>query len=96
MLEAPTWRANADWGAKLGYDAATLADASRMGIGLLLEVRAALETPATPVVIRGNIGPRGDGYRVDSRMSILGPLHYHPAQVETFAETDDDMIAPSP
>ena len=92
VLEAPTWRANADWGAKLGYDAADLADANRLGIGLLLEVRDALETPATPIVISGNIGPRGDGYRADARMSIADALRYHGAQVETFAATDADMI----
>jgi S-methylmethionine-dependent homocysteine/selenocysteine methylase len=93
VLETPTWRANADWGAKLGYDAATLADVNRMSVGLLSEVRAALETPATPIVISGNIGPRGDGYRPDARMNIHEALAYHLAQVETFAATDADMIA---
>lgn len=93
VLEAPTWRANADWGAKLNYDAAALADVNRLGIGLLLEVRDALETPATPIVISGNIGPRGDGYRADARMSIADALRYHAAQVATFAATDADMIA---
>ena len=92
VLEAPTWRANADWAAKLGYDTAALADANRRGVGLLLEVRDALETPATPIVISGNIGPRGDGYRADARMSIADALRYHDAQVATFAATDADMI----
>src|SRR5512141_2298546 len=31
VLETPTWRANADWARKLGYDAASLADANRRG-----------------------------------------------------------------
>jgi hypothetical protein len=60
VLEAPTWRANADWAAKLGYDAAALADANRLSIGLLLEIRDQFETPGTPVVISGNIGPASD------------------------------------
>ena len=92
VLEAPTWRANADWAAKLGYDRESLADANRSGIGLLLEVRAALESAATPIVISGNIGPRGDGYRPDQRMSVAEAFQYHSAQVETFAGTDADMI----
>src|ERR1700704_4882678 len=29
VLESPTWRANPDWGQKLGYSSATLADANR-------------------------------------------------------------------
>src|SRR5215470_13093211 len=32
VLEAPTWRASSDWGAKLGYDTLTLADANRKAI----------------------------------------------------------------
>ena len=92
VLEAPTWRANADWGAKLGYDAESLADANRIGVGLLLEVRADLESPDTPIVISGNIGPRGDGYRTDARMSVAEARRYHAVQVDTFAATDADMI----
>jgi homocysteine S-methyltransferase len=92
VLEAPTWRANADWAARLGYDADSLADANRTGIGLLLEVRDQMETAATPIVVSGNIGPRGDGYRPDARMSVADARSYHWAQVHTFAHTDADMI----
>lgn len=92
VLEAPTWRANADWARKLGYDPESLADANRMAVGLLLEVREALEAPGTPVVVSGNIGPRGDGYRPDARMSVEEARRYHGAQVDTFAATDADMI----
>src|SRR5262249_10277264 len=93
VLESPTWRANRDWGAKLGYDAAALADANCRGIGLLLEIRAALETPGTPIVISGNLGPRGDGYRPQACMSVHEARDYHRAQIETFAQTDADMAA---
>lgn len=93
VLESPTWRANRDWGEKMGYDALALADANRRGIGLLLEVRAAVETRGRPVVISGNLGPRGDGYRADARMSARAARDYHAAQVETFAQTDADMVA---
>ena len=93
VLEAPTWRANRDWGKRLGYDAVGLADANRKAVGLLLEVRAEYEAPATPIVISGNLGPRGDGYRVDSRMTPTEARAYHAAQIDTFAETDADMVA---
>jgi homocysteine S-methyltransferase len=92
VLEAPTWRANADWAARLGYDREALADANRTSIGLLLEVREQLETPDTPIVISGNIGPRGDGYRADSRMSVAEAQLYHFEQAAVFAGTDADMI----
>jgi S-methylmethionine-dependent homocysteine/selenocysteine methylase len=93
VLEAPTWRANPDWAERLGYGAMALADANRKAVGLLLGVRAAFETPATPIVVSGNLGPRGDGYRVDARMSVDAACTYHAAQVDTFAGTDADMVA---
>jgi S-methylmethionine-dependent homocysteine/selenocysteine methylase len=93
VLEAPTWRANPDWAAKLGYDATTLADANRRAIGLLLEIRAACETRNSKMVISGNLGPRGDGYRPDSRMTVGAARDYHAAQIRTFARTDADMVA---
>lgn len=93
ILEAPTWRANPDWAARLGYDAVTLADANRKAIGLLLEIRDAYETRATKIIISGNLGPRGDGYRADARMSMDAARIYHAPQIETFAQTDADMVA---
>jgi homocysteine S-methyltransferase len=93
VLETPTWRANADWGGKLGYDAVTLAEANRRAVDLLLEIRAAHETPATPIVVSGNLAPRGDGYRPGGLMSIAEARAYHRRQVETLARTDADLVA---
>lgn len=93
VLESPTWRANPDWGARIGYDARALADANRKAIGLMLEIRAAAESAGTPFVISGNLGPRGDGYFPDRRMTAAEAKSYHATQVETFAGTDADMVA---
>jgi S-methylmethionine-dependent homocysteine/selenocysteine methylase len=93
VLETPTWRANPDWGAKLGYDALALGDVNRRSVGLLLEIRQAFESRRFPIVISGNIGPRGDGYVPGARMSAAEAQAYHAPQVETFAGTDADMVA---
>ncbi len=93
VLESPTWRASADWGTLLGYDAEALADANRRSIGLLLEVRAACETPTSRIVISGNLGPRGDGYVTGQRMSVEQAAEYHAPQINTFAATDADMVS---
>ena len=93
VLESPTWRANPDWAAKIGYDRRTLAVANRKAIDLMVEVRAAWETRDLPFVISGNIGPRGDGYFPGRRMSVAEAKGYHAAQVETFAWTPADMVA---
>ncbi|WP_275097087.1 homocysteine S-methyltransferase family protein [Sedimenticola hydrogenitrophicus] len=93
LLEAPTWRANADWRVKLGYDARTLAAANRRAIDLMLELRDHHETPESPMVISGNLGPRGDGYQATARMSAAEARRYHAHQIETFADTAADMVA---
>jgi len=93
VLEAPTWRASADWATRLGYDAPALADANRRAIGLMLEVRAAHESPVSRMVVSGNLGPRGDGYLANAQMSVDAARAYHQAQVDTFAATDADMVA---
>lgn len=93
VLESATWRANPDWGARLGYDARDLAEVNRKAIALLLELRAELEAPGTPIVVSGCLGPRGDGYSPGRRMSAREAQAYHTPQVETFAQTDADMVA---
>jgi S-methylmethionine-dependent homocysteine/selenocysteine methylase len=90
LLDTPTWRANADWGDRLGYSAEALADVNRRGVAVLEELRA--ETGAL-IVISGCIGPRGDGYQADERMSADEAEPYHAAQVATFADTAADLIS---
>jgi S-methylmethionine-dependent homocysteine/selenocysteine methylase len=93
VLESATWRANPDWGTRLGYDAEALANVQRRAIGQLVKVRAQYATPRSPIVISGNLGPRGDGYRADARMTASQAQAYHGAQVATFADTEADMVA---
>jgi S-methylmethionine-dependent homocysteine/selenocysteine methylase len=58
VLETPTWRTNADWGARLGYSSEALEAANRAAVELLVAARQRHETASTPVVISGCIGPR--------------------------------------
>ena len=92
ILESATWRANADWGRRLGYDAEELARANRQAIELLAELRADLETAATPMVVSGCVGPRGDGYDPGQLMDADQAFAYHREQIEVFAGTDADMV----
>ncbi len=92
VLDSATWRANADWGARIGHDAAGLRRINRLSIELLEELRDAWETATTPCVISGAIGPRGDGYKA-GLMDAREAEDYHAAQVETFSKTAADMVA---
>jgi len=90
VLDSPTWRANSDWGAKLGYDAAALKAVNAHSIAFLKGLRAKWESAETPCVISGAIGPRGDGYKAGS-MDADEAKAYHMPQIEAFAEAGADM-----
>jgi homocysteine S-methyltransferase len=92
VLDTPTWRANPDWGARLGYSGEALDDVNRRGVALLEDVRAAVGE-GVEMVISGCIGPRGDGYVVGESMSSDEAQAYHSAQVETFASTNADLVS---
>jgi Homocysteine S-methyltransferase len=69
-----------------------LAEANRMAIAQLVDLRSRLEGGKRDIVVSGCIGPRGDGYDDTARMSAQQAHDYHAAQVETFAETAADMV----
>ncbi|MDI7861315.1 homocysteine S-methyltransferase family protein [Rhizobiaceae bacterium n13] len=91
VLETPTWRSSADWGAKLGYDAAALKAINEKAVALAVELRREHERPGRPIVINGAIGPRGDGYKAGN-MDVIEAEDFHSAQIATFAGTEADMV----
>lgn len=89
VLDTPTWRANPDWGARLGYDAARLTEINGRSVGFVRELvgsRAGLCT-----VLDGVVGPRGDGYVVGEVMSVDEAQDYHSLQTVAFAAAGADM-----
>jgi homocysteine S-methyltransferase len=91
ILDTPTWRANRDWGERLGYDRTRLADANRRWAEVVAELRSAWDA-AAPVVLGGMVGPRGDGYVPGEVMSADEAAEYHAEQIGTFADTPIDMV----
>jgi S-methylmethionine-dependent homocysteine/selenocysteine methylase len=92
VLESPTWRASADWGEKLGYGKNDLARINRDAIALMAEIRTQYETPRSPMVISGCVGPRGDGYDPGKVMSVDEAQRYHAQQINVFGATEADMV----
>lgn len=91
VLDTATWRANADWGSKLGYDAKGLMAINTAAVAMLESLRDTWETSETPCVISGAIGPRGDGYKA-GRMEAHEAEVYHQPQIEAFAAAGADMV----
>lgn len=92
ILETPTWRANADWGKKLGDSAEVLKSLNLNAVRLLSHIREQYDSPKTPIVLSGNLGPRGDGYTPGELMSADEAQAYHYPQIATFAATEVDML----
>jgi homocysteine S-methyltransferase len=91
VLDAPTWRANADWGAQLGYDAARLADANRAAVDFVEELRR--HAAGEPIIlVNAPIGPRGDAYSPSTLMTAEEAEEYHRPQLTTLARTTADLV----
>ena len=93
VLEGATWRANPGWARKIGYSLAELAVANRAAVDLMVALRDAHESERTPIVISANIGPRGDGYRIDKAMTAAEAEDYHSWQVGIFRDTEADLVS---
>jgi homocysteine S-methyltransferase len=87
VLGSCTWRANADWGAELGYDAAALAAVNRRAVAFIEDVRANAPDDQGPVVLEAPIGPRSEAYGPSFLMTADEAERYHSAQLQTLSDT---------
>lgn len=83
LLETPTWRANADWGARLGYDTEALRRVNRDAVVFLRGIARAVDVADVRVV--GTVGPRGDGYLAGD-LDADAYADYHRPQLAAFAD----------
>ena len=90
VLETPTWRANPDWGARLGYDAAGLDRINRDAVAFLRELGK--EFDGVDLIVSGNLGPRGDGYKADELLAPADAAAYHQPQIASFAAAGADRV----
>jgi homocysteine S-methyltransferase len=69
-----------------------LQDVNRKGIELLRNLRDEHENEKLKMVISGCMGSRGDGYFPSDRMTVHEAERYHRRQIETFHDTEADMV----
>ncbi|MBJ3775296.1 homocysteine S-methyltransferase family protein [Acuticoccus mangrovi] len=86
IFEAPTWRSNPDWGREVGYNAAALDRINCEAIDFLRRIE--LDYRATPTLVSGQIGPRGDGYKAGEMMMAGEAATYHVRQIAAFSKAD--------
>lgn len=93
VLDTPTWRANPDWLALLGYEAGEIIRINAEAVELLRALAA--ETGAgnsASVTINGCVGPRTDDYVEGQRMTPEQAEAYHAPQIAALAAAGADRI----
>ena len=90
LLETPTWRANPDWGARLGYDVDALHRVNRDAVAHLRGLAEAVPDGVERVLVVGAVGPRGDGYLAGD-LDADRYADYHRPQLAAFAEAGADL-----
>ena len=95
VLSAPTWRANPDWGAQLGYEGEALDAVNRRAVAFVAAVRDEVLAPfeRSGVTLEACIGPRSDGYRPQLLMDAAEAERYHGAQLRALADSPCEQVA---
>jgi homocysteine S-methyltransferase len=92
VLESATWRSSPDWAEPLGMTLAELDALNADAISMLHSLRREYQSDASPIVVSGCIGPRGDGYDPGRIMSVDEAQAYHVHQAQIFRSAGVDMI----
>lgn len=92
ILETPTWRANTDWGFKLGYTQAELDAINQRAVRFVRTLGSSRTEETNAVLISGNIGPRGDGYVIEKAMTLAEASAYHLPQIKAFVKSKVDLV----
>ncbi|RUW02717.1 MULTISPECIES: homocysteine S-methyltransferase family protein [unclassified Mesorhizobium] len=93
VLDTPTWRANPDWGEKLGYSKVALSGIDMQAVSWARALAAPYVARGMTVLVNGVVGPRGDGYRIDTVMTPAEAETYHGDQVKAFRDASADMVS---
>jgi len=92
VIETQTWRASRDWAKRLAISSADLERLTRTAVEEVVALREEYEDDDRPVVISGQIGPRGDAYHPDRMLGIEEAQRYHAEQVAIFRDTEVDLV----
>lgn len=85
LLETPTWRANPDHAALLGYDAAALDRVNRESVDFMAALASDRADDLVGWEVGGVLGPRGDGYATAGPVDPDAAADYHRPQLASFA-----------
>jgi homocysteine S-methyltransferase len=96
LVDALVWRAQPDYLERLGYQSS---DVSRVNTTAVMRTRALVrgwqnnQRTTNTVFINGDLGPRGDGYRLEGPSSVDEARSYHQPQVDALADAGVDALS---
>ncbi len=93
ILDTPTWKAHRLWVSDLGCHVRDLQAINHNAVRFMAQIRDNfLLRNRQTVVLNGVVGPCGDAYRPESRLSSEMAEEYHLEQLTWLSETDVDMV----
>jgi homocysteine S-methyltransferase len=93
MISGLDYRGSPDWGERLGYSRARLAEALERSIAFLREVADPYEDQIGEILIGGMLGPRGDAYSLNRTITAEEAEDYHGFQLEVLKRTGVDFVS---
>lgn len=93
ILESPTWRANPDWIETIGYSKSSISEINNKAILLMVDLKNEFKNKINNILISGCIGPRGDGYKSENKMTAEEAQKYHSTQIDILSQTAVDVIS---
>lgn len=91
MITGLDYRGSPDWGAKLGYSRDGLADAIERSIAFLRDLARPYQAQGATVLVGGQVGPRGDAYELNRRITADEAEDYHGFQLEVHKRVNVDF-----
>jgi homocysteine S-methyltransferase len=88
------YRASRDWGELIGYSREGLEEINIRGIEFYKNFAREYDSPETPMIVGGVIGPRGDAYNVGRTPDAAEAEDYHSEQILTFKKAGADLVTP--
>lgn len=86
------YRASRDWGALTGFSRESLEEINIRGIEFYKDFAREYQSLATPMLVGGAIGPKGDAYNLGRLPDAAEAEDYHSEQIQTFKKAGADHV----
>ncbi len=85
-----TWHSSRDQAAAIGLSAEEILELNKVAVELALDLKK--EYPDVKIVVDGLLGPKGDGYNVDEKLTVAQACEYHQEQIDVLASAGADRM----